>query len=124
MKAPDYTAPPLVGPDSGKTSFRQMLTGHLSSEAYYEAHRDDNGVYILWMEFSRFGRLYAYPCVLQEMDGATYVFRSGSAADNEKLIGRWNELVTKDSFARFTFQTLKKKEFNSIYSAYRHGEAE
>ena len=85
MKRPPYTTEPLVGNEK-KAGIKELLLGHLAGDAYYEAHRDDNGVYILWMEFSRFGLLSAYPCVLAERDETPMVFRSyDPAALREKV---------------------------------------
>ncbi len=124
MKQPSCTVPPLMGPDASKKfSLRRFLLGDMASGTYYEAHREDNGVYILWMEFSRFGRLLAYPCVLQEREGRTLVFRSGGAEENDALLERWNELVTPDTFPRFRCTPLKKDDFRRIFAAYRTGQA-
>lgn len=123
MKQPPYTTPPLAGKSAQKLTLRQMLLGHLASDAYYEAHRNDNGVYLLWMEFSRFGRLLCYPCVLAERDGEPLVFRPGDDGGNRALLDRWNELVTPETFETFRFAPLKKEAFGKIYAAYRRGEA-
>lgn len=121
MKQPPYTTPPLVG-GGEKPGLKQLLFGHLAAGAYYEAHRDDNGVYILWMEFSRFGRLLAYPCVLAERDREPLVFsRSGDGSD--ALLRRWEELITPESFPRFRFTRLDKAVFQKIFRAYREGNA-
>lgn len=123
MKQPSYTVPPLMGPEASKKfSLRRFLLGDMSSGMYYEAHREDNGVYILWMEYSRFGKLLAYPCVLQERDGEALVFRSGGAEENEALMERWNELVTPETFPSFRCSSLKKDEFRRIFSAFRTGQ--
>ncbi len=108
--------------ESKKFSLRRFLLGDMASGMYYEAHREDNGVYILWMEFSRFGRLLAYPCVLQEKDSEALVFRSGFAEENEALMARWNELVTPESFAGFRCTSLKKDDFRRIFTAFRTGQ--
>ena len=124
MKQPPFTAAPLMGAESRSFSLRKLLTGHLSSDAYYEAHREDNGVYILWMEFSRFGTLYAYPCVLREQGREPLVFRAAREEDNRALLDRWNELVTAESFSAFRPGVLKKSDFQRIYDAYKKGSAE
>ncbi len=123
MKQPSYTVPPLMGPDAApRFSLRRFLLGDMASGAYYEAHREDNSVYILWMEFSRFGKLLAYPCVLKERDSEALVFRAGGE-ENDALLARWNELVSPESFAGFRCSPLKKDEFRRIFTAYRAGEA-
>ena len=126
MKRPPYTTEPLVGSER-KAGLRELLFGHLAAEAYYEAHRDDNGVYILWMEFSRFGQLSAYPCVLAERDQEPLVFtsygRNTGSTENDELFRRWQELVTPESFSRFRYSKLDKAAFHKIFRAYREGEA-
>ena len=121
MKQPAYTTEPLV--DERRRSIRSLLLGHLVPDAYYEGHRDDNGVYILWMEYPHFGKLWAYPCVLAEKDEEPLVFSAGSS-ENDVLFRRWQELVTPESFAAgYSWNRLDKRSFRSIYRAYRNGEA-
>ena len=126
MRQPPYTVPPLVGPVQ-KKSLKTLLFGHLSADAYYEAHRDDNGVYILWMEFSRFGTLWAYPCVLAERDEKPLVFSSwspgGDGSGNDVFFARWQELVTAESFPRFRYTKLDKAAFQKIFRSYKAGTA-
>ena len=125
MKRPPYTTEPLVGNEK-KAGIKELLLGHLAGDAYYEAHREDNGVYILWMEFSRFGLLSAYPCVLAERDETPMVFRSYDPADsggNNAMFDRWRELVTPESFHSFRVNKLSKSAFQEIFRAYREGKA-
>lgn len=127
MKEIPYTTAPLVGADGQKSSLRQRLFGNLGGSAYYEAHTEDNGVYILWMEFSRFGQLRAYPCVVHERDHEPLVFMpfSDSESDdrNRALLERWESLVTPERFQSSCISSLKKETFQRIYRAYRNGQA-
>jgi hypothetical protein len=118
MKQPPYTVAPLVGAKSG-TSLRSLLLGHLSGSHYYEAHYQAEGLYLLWMEFSRFGALWAYPCVLDEKDGDPLVFCPGNDEKNTRLLERWNELITAPAFARFSVLPLQKAEFQKIYRSFQ-----
>lgn len=127
MKEIPYTAMPLVGAEEQKNGLRQRLLGNLAGSRYYEAHSADNGIYILWMEFSRFGQLRAYPCVLQERDSEPLVFQpyAGSETDdrNQVLLKRWTELVTPARFPPTCISGLEKDAFQRIYRAYRNGQA-
>lgn len=122
MKQPPYTTEPLVG-SARRSGLRELLLGHLAADACYEAHRDDNGVYILWMEFSRFGTLRTYPCVIHERDAEPLVFGVGGAEGDSAFFARWQTLVTPESFSRFRWGKLEKSAFKRIYRAYRSGEA-
>lgn len=127
MKEIPYTTAPLVGADGQKSSLRQRLFGNLGGSAYYEAHTEDNGVYILWMEFARFGQLRAYPCVLHERDCEPLVFMPFSDPEsddrNRALLERWEALVTPERFQSVGISSLKKEAFQKIYRAYRNGQA-
>lgn len=118
MKQPPYTVQPLVGATHRSGGIRALLLGHVAASTYYEAHRDDNRVYLLWMEFSRFGQTYAYPCVLHEREAEPMVFRPASDEQNTALMERWNELVT-GKFERYRFSVLEKKSFQSIYRKFK-----
>jgi hypothetical protein len=118
MKQPPYTVAPLMGAKAG-TGLRSLLLGHLSGSHYYEAHCQAEGLYLLWMEFSRFGALWAYPCVLDEKDGEPLVFCPGNDEENTRLLERWNELVTAATFARFSVLTLQKADFQKIYRSFK-----
>lgn len=126
MKEIPYTAAPLVGVDGEKNSWRQRLFGNLAGSRYYEAHSDESGVYILWMEFSRFGQLRAYPCVLHERDCGPLVFQPYAASEpddgNQALLERWTELVTPERFPPSCISSLEKDAFQKIYRAYRNGQ--
>lgn len=127
MKDIPYTAAPLVGAGGQKSSFRQRLFGNLAGSQYYEAHSDESGIYILWMEFSRFGQLRAYPCVLHERDSEPLVFYPYTVAEqderNQALLERWTELVTPERFPPVCISSLEKDAFQKIYRAYRNGQA-
>lgn len=127
MKEIPYTADPLVGANGQQSSLRQRLFGNLGGSAYYEAHTEDGGVYILWMEFSRFGQLRAYPCVLHERDCEPLVFQPyadvAQEDQNQALLARWAELVTQEQFPPSCIFSLKKEAFQKIYRAYRSGQA-
>lgn len=127
MKEIPYTAAPLVGAEKQKNSLRQRLFGNLAGSRYYEALSSENGAYILWMEFSRFGELRAYPCVLHERDRAPLVFQPYAASEpddgNRALLERWTELVTTECFPSSCISELGKDAFQKIYRAYRNGQA-
>ncbi|MGM9670395.1 MAG: hypothetical protein ACI3XD_02320 [Oscillospiraceae bacterium] len=127
MKEIPYTTAPLVGTDGQKSSLRQLLFGNLAGNQYYEAHSEESGVYILWMEFSRFGQLRAYPCVLHERDHEPLVFMPFSDPEsddrNRALLERWEALVTPERFQSAGISALGKDAFQKIYRAYRNGQA-
>ena len=79
------------------------------------------------MEFSRFGQLRAYPCVLHEQDHEPLVFMPFSDPEsddrNQVLLERWETLVTPERFPPACISALGKDAFQKIYRAYRNGQA-
>ena len=80
------------------------------------------------MEFSRFGTLWAYPCVLRERGHAPLVYRARAPEDdagNAALLARWAALASPETFAAdYRVSVLEKEAFQKIYRAYKIGEAE
>ena len=115
MKDAPNTTPPIVAKQNKEGGFRRLLFGHAAADAYYEALDRENRYY-LWMEFSRFGSLRAYPCVLQDGD-KTLVFRP--YGDNDDFLKRWQALVTAEVIRTMQITELTKADFQRIYRGYR-----
>ena len=128
MKQPSYTAAPIVGEPESPFSLKSLFVGHRRSMRYYEARDGENPVYLLWMEYTRFGVLLAYPCVLAE-EGAEVMFFDTSAnpmagENNERMLSRWEALNLPDRKERLAIRPLKEKEFRELYRKYRSGNVE
>ena len=128
MKQPKNTAAPIVGREENPFSLKSLFAGHRNSARYYEASDSENTLYLLWMEYSRFGVLLSYPCVLSEGEGETLAFDTsvGPAAEakNERLAARWDALSLPDRKDSLRIRELPEKEFKTIYRKYRTGNAE
>ena len=113
--APD-TLPPIVAKQSEGGALKRMLFGHAAADAYFEA-LDAEGHWYLWTEFSRFGIVRAYPCVLR--DGDTTLVYHPYAPDNSTLLECWKGLVTVESVHTLQIKELSKADFKRIYRSYR-----
>lgn len=124
MKQPSYTAAPIVGEPEPVFSLKTLFAGHRRSTRYYEAS-DEEGIYLLWMEYTRFGTLLAYPCVLAEADSEPLFFDTSAnpmAEDNNiRLLSRWEALNLPDRKDSLEIRPLKEKEFRELYRKYRAG---
>lgn len=116
MKDAPFTTPPIVAKQADSGALRRMLFGHAASGAYYEA-LDAAGRYLLWMEFSRFGSVRAYPCVMTDGD-ETLVYRPYGDG-NDVLLERWQAVVTEDAVHKLQITELTKADFKRIYQSYR-----
>ena len=116
MKDAPFTTPPIVAKQNDSGGWKRMLFGHAVSDAYYEA-LDPEGRYYLWMEFSRFGTLRAYPCVLKD-GGETLVYHP--YGDNGAFLERWQTLVTEKAVHALQITELTKADFQRIYRSYRN----
>ena len=115
MKDAPNTTPPIVGRQKTAGGLRRMLLGHADADMYYEA-LDAAGRWYLWMEFSRFGRLRAYPCAVRE-EGAVLAFRP--YGDNAAFLARWEALLTPENLRTLQITELNKADFQRIYRAHR-----
>ena len=115
MKDAPNTTPPIVGRQNTEGGFKRLLFGHAAADAYYEALDRENRYY-LWMEFSRFGSLRAYPCVLQAGDETLAFLPYG---DNAAFLARWEALMTPENLQTLQITELTKADFQRIYRAYR-----
>ena len=78
MNQPKYTAAPIVCEPESPFSLKSLFMGHRRSTRYYEAADSGGTLYLLWMEYSRFGVLMAYPCALSEAGGESLFFDTSS----------------------------------------------
>ena len=113
MKDAPNTTPPIVAAQN--RTWKRMLLGHAAASAYYEA-LDPEGRWYLWMEFSRFGTVRAYPCALTDGE-ETLVFRP--YGDNSDFLRRWEALITEDAVHTLQITELSKADFQNIYRSYR-----
>ena len=114
MKDAPFTTEPIVARQAPSGGLKQLLFGHAAAAAYYEA-LDDAGRWYLWTEFSRFGQLRAYPCVLK--DGSE-TLRYRPYGDNESFFERWQALVTEQTIRTLHITEHTKAEFQTIYRSY------
>lgn len=127
MKQPKYTSAPIAGVPENPFSLKTLFVGHRRSSRFYEATDSENTLYLLWVEFTWFGVLLAYPCVLSEAEGETMFFDNSAYPDEEKnarLLARWDALSLPDRKDSLNIRELKKKEFKALYRKYRAGNAE
>ena len=128
MKQPKYTAAPIAGEPEGPFSLKSLFVGHRRSTRYYEATDSDNKLYLLWMEYNRFGVLLAYPCVLAEAEGETLFFDTSAdpaaGEKNERLAARWDALSLPDRKDSLQIRTLKEKEVRAAFRKDRAGNIE
>ena len=118
MQDAPFTTEPIVAKQNTSGGLKRLLFGHAASGAYYEA-LDDAGRWYLWMEFSRFGSLRAYPCVLKDGDET---LRYRPYGDNEAFFDRWQTLVTHQTVHTLRITEHTKAEFQKIYQSFRDNE--
>ena len=125
MKQPSFTAAPIAGEPEPVFSIKSLFTGHRRSMRYYEARDAEQTLYLLWMEYTRFGVLLAYPCVLAEADSEPMFFDTSAnpmaQEINARLVARWESLSLPDRRESLEIRTLTEKEFREIYRQYRSG---
>ena len=128
MKQPKYTSAPIAGVPENPFSLKTLFVGHRRSSRFYEAADSENTLYLLWMEYTRFGVLLAYPCVLSEAEGETMIFDTsvdpGAEEKNERMLARWEALSLPDRKDSLNIRELKEKEFKALFRKYRAGNAE
>ena len=112
-QAPDTTAPIVAKQNAG--GWKRLLFGHAAAGAYYEA-LDAAGRWYLWMEFSRFGSLRAYPCAVREGDETEAFHPYG---DNAAFLTRWEALLSPENIRTLQIAELTKEDFQRIYRAQR-----
>lgn len=115
MKDAPNTTPPIVGKQNTAGGLKRMLFGHAAASAYYEAH-DAAGRWYLWMEFSRFGSLRAYPCAVREGEETEAFHPYG---DNAAFLARWEALLTQENIRTLQITELTKDDFQKIYRGMR-----
>ena len=121
MKQPSDTVPPLVGDPSRRRSILELFRPEHRRDAFYEGQERGGGLYLLWMECSRFGVLMAYPCVLREEGAEPMVFASGAEDESEQnaaLIRRWEELDVSGMADRLEITPLDQQEFKKRYKSF------
>ena len=119
MKEAPYTTPPIVAKQNEAGGWKRLLFGHTAADAYYEA-LDIAGRWYLWMEFSRFGSLRAYPCALSDGEETTAYRPYG---DNAGFLERWESLLTPDTIQTLKITELTKADFQRIYRGIREAES-
>ena len=127
MKQPSFTAAPIAGEPDNAFSLKSLFTGHRRSTRYYEARHRENALYLLWMEYTRFGVLLAYPCVLAEPDREAMFFDTSAnpmaEENNAHFLARWDALDLPEKRDSLDIRSLKEKEFRELYRKYRSGGA-
>ena len=118
-----YT-PVLVNRKKPKFSFKTLLLGSSAAKNYYYcARHKTEDIYIMWIESTRVGNTFCFPCVLDEAgDAMVYLtdknreVRAKSAA----MIQRWNLFVKPSSFEEeYSLGELAPKEFHEEYARYK-----
>ena len=127
MNQPKYTAAPIVCEPEGPFSLKSLFMGHRRSTRYYEAADSGGGLYLLWMEYSRFGVLMAYPCALSEAGGEPLFFDTSpdpaAGEKNDRLTERWNALSLPDKKDSLTIRRLSEKDFKEAFRRFREAHA-
>ncbi len=108
-----------------KKGIKRFFLGSAPENYYYHAEHHTEPIYLLWVESARFGKAFAFPCVLEEGDGEPMVFFTGAdlagKVKNAEMVRRWNLFVTPESIATdYAVQELDGVEFQSIYGKYKN----
>ena len=105
---------------------REQSNGE-SAYAYFTDRIRENALYLLWMEYTRFGVLLAYPCVLSEPDREAMFFDTSAnpmaEENNACFLARWEALDLPEKRDSLDIRSLKEKEFRELYRKYRSGSA-
>ena len=117
-----YVTPALMK-EGGKKGGWSLLRKATAQDAYYEAESGDGGTYLLWIEASRMGRDYAFPCALRHGD-RLYVFESlrlrGDRKGQEEMTALWERVVSPDTVRQaYRVTRLDEAEFQKRYAALR-----
>ena len=119
----NYT-PVLVNTSKPKFTFKTFFLGSAAAKNYYYCarHKTDD-IYILWIETTRFGTSFCFPCVLDEQ-GDAMVYVSGRGLKqrnaNSAMIARWNLFVKPGNFAEeFDLKELTPADFHEEYGNYK-----
>lgn len=117
--------PVLVNTGKQKMSFKTFFLGSAAAKSYYYCgrHKTDD-IYIMWIEASRFGTSYCYPCVLDEQ-GDPMVYMPGKGLSNKTknaaMVQRWNLFVQPATFRQeFDVGELTPEEFHKEYAGYKN----
>ena len=119
----NYT-PVLVNTSKPKWSLKTFFLGSSAAKNYfYCARHKTDDIYILWIETTRFGNSFCFPCVLDEQgDAMVYLTGRGlkNSTQNSAMIQRWNLFVKPSTFeAEFDCKELTPADFHEEYGRYK-----
>ena len=123
MKKPSYTSAPISGEPEKRSWLKNLFAGHRRSAQYFQGRDEANGAYLMWMEYSQFGVIMAYPCVLAREGETVLVFDTSSNAaaeeNNARLMEAWEALALPDRKEALAIFPMEEKDFRAAYQKYR-----
>ena len=124
MKKPSYTSAPISGEPERRSWLKDVFAGHRRSGRYFEGRDQANGAYLMWMEYSRFGMIMAYPCVLAREGEETLVFdtspNTAAEENNARLLEAWEALALPERKEALEISPMEEKAFRAAYRKYQN----